>query len=388
MSVLSVERRDWIIGVLLAVLVVIGGLVQVVIGIHDNLFPNRGTVVPVVVMTAFAVAVGRRRPALGLACSWVLCGYQIVTGAPILVVQVGLAAVLFAAARSGAEATVLAGLLSVPMGALLAYLGLGTYSGFLVAALFGVCWLAGLMLRRSAVRVRDSLASQRVAEQDAATAQRESRQAREIAQLRAEQAQLARDVHDVVGHSLGVIVAQAESAQFLPDTDIGALRSSMANIARVARSSLQDVRGVLTASASGAEAGELHTLIETVRASGYAITVENLGTARALAPDLATVAYRTLQEMLTNAIRHGSRGAPARVELCWSTDELRIEVVNPVEPGAADSLGGSGRGLDGMRQRLESVGGRLEIRHDPAEAGASTASFVAAAAVPVRRMIL
>lgn len=77
----------------------------------------------------------------------------------------------------------------------------------------------------------------------------------------------------------------------------------------------------------------MHTLIETVRASGYAITVENLGTARALAPDLATVAYRTLQEMLTNAIRHGSRGAPARVELCWSTDELRIEVVNPVEPG-------------------------------------------------------
>ena len=119
----------------------------------------------------------------------------------------------------------------------------------LVAGAFGfavlaVPWLAGLALRFQ-VRAVESQVSQVAAEEDAARAQRETEQAREIAGLREEQARLARDVHDVVGHSLAVILAQAESAQYLPDDDPAALKKTMATIATSARSSLQDVRHVL-----------------------------------------------------------------------------------------------------------------------------------------------
>ena len=116
----------------------------------------------------------------------------------------------------------------------------------LVAGVFGfvtlaVPWLAGLALRFR-TRASESRVSQVAAEAQAGRAQQETEQAREIARLREEQSRLARDVHDVVGHSLAVILAQAESAQFLPDDDPAALKQTMATIATSARSSLQDVR--------------------------------------------------------------------------------------------------------------------------------------------------
>ena len=115
-------------------------------------------------------------------------------------------------------------------------------------AVLGVPWLAGLTLRFSD-RARQSQVSQVVAEQEAARAVHEAEQAREIARLREDQARLARDVHDVVGHSLAVILAQAESAQYLRDADTQKLKQTMENIATSARTSLQDVRQVLTRAA-------------------------------------------------------------------------------------------------------------------------------------------
>ena len=112
-------------------------------------------------------------------------------------------------------------------------------------AVLAVPWLAGLALRFQVRAAALARSRQVAAEDDAARARRETEQAREIAGLREEQARLARDVHDVVGHSLAVILAQAESAQYLPDDDPAALKQTMATIATSARSSLQDVRQVL-----------------------------------------------------------------------------------------------------------------------------------------------
>ena len=96
------------------------------------------------------------------------------------------------------------------------------------------------------------------------------------------------------------------------------------------------------------------------------------------------MAFRVLQEMLTNALKHGRRGAPVRVERHWE-GELRIEVQNVVEPSTEETQPlvatptGGGQGLDGMRRRLESVGGRLDVRRrdDPP-------TFTATAWLPVR----
>lgn len=385
MSVVRAVSREWTRAVSTALVVLLAGIAEALISIHYNEFPQRGTLVPAIVGTAVAIGLGRRWPGVAVGVLWVIAGFQLVTGAPILVVQAAAGVVVFATARWGGTVTAVAGAASVPVAGALAYFGLGAYGTLLVVALFGVCWLAGLAQRRSADRTAEALASQRAAEADAASAHRAGRQAMEIARLREEQARLARDVHDVVGHSLAVILAQAESAQFISDT--AALRASMANIADLARSSVQDVRQVLAATTpSDTGPGELLSLVEGVRAGGPEIVVDEIGTARTLAPELATVAYRVLQEMLTNAIRHGSRDFPIAVELQWAADTLRIQTTNTIaaEPSARPSSGG--HGLDGMRRRLESVGGRLDIRCQ-GSGNPDAATFHATAWVPASGLV-
>jgi signal transduction histidine kinase len=264
--------------------------------------------------------------------------------------------------------------------------------GMLVLAL---PWLAGLVVRATQ-RARRSQVQQVAAEEDAARAQREAGQAQEIARLRGEQARLARDVHDVVGHSLAVILAQAESAQYLPGDDPERLKQTMATIATSARSSLQDVRQVLTTTqAPVVQHGGLDRLLEGVRASGHEVLSTQVGHPQPLPPELDVVAYRVLQEMLTNAIKHGRRDTPVQVERHWE-GELRLEVRNVVAGGdltqplravddAQGPLGaqdpGPGQGVEGMRRRLEAVGGRLDVRRREEPTGPT---FTATAWVPLR----
>ncbi|WP_306356055.1 MULTISPECIES: sensor histidine kinase [unclassified Nocardia] len=379
-------RRDWIPAGTAALVVLIGGIVELWLSVRFDVFPNRGSVVPVVVATAAAVGLTRRWPAAALAVVWLTFAFQLAAGVPVLLVEMAWAAVIFGTAHWGGTATKVAGALSIPVFGTMA-VNSGVYVALLITTLFGGSWLAGLALRRYSDRATHSHAAQRTAEADAELAHQESVQAKQIARLREGQAQLARDVHDVVGHSLAVILAQAESAQFIADTD--ALRVSMAAIAKLARSSLQDVRQVLTSTEPpDAGPGELLTLVEGVRASGHEITFDEIGNARTLAPELATVAYRVLQEMLTNAMRHGSRATPVSVELHWTSEELRIATTNSRTPGDAAQTSADGRGLEGMRRRVEAVGGRLDIRPrgDQHTGEPNTPRFTVIARVPLRRL--
>lgn len=384
----------------------------------------------VVLGIATAVGLSRRAPGTAVGLVWLVCLLQLATGTPVLVVQISIAAVLFGAARWGSAVVVALSGLSIPLGAAAVVLfgasevydvlaGVVDYSSVVnsayrfgtswqvAAAVLGMLvlgspWLAGLVLRFVS-RAEQSRVSQVAAEEDAARAVQESEQAREIARLREEQARLARDVHDVVGHSLAVILAQAESAQYVQDADTERLKATMATIATSARTSLQDVRQVLTstqAASSSGRSGSLDSLVEGVRASGHEVVSTVVGRPQPLPPELETVAYRVLQEMLTNAIKHGRRDSPVTVERHWE-GELRLEVRNVVahqvaapvtEPasvqGADDATqpirawsATPGQGVDGMRRRLEAVGGRLDVRRRD-EAGGQT--FTATAWVPVR----
>jgi signal transduction histidine kinase len=366
----------------------------------------------VVLATAAAVGLSRHLPGLALTLVWVTCALQVVGGLPVLLVQLSIAVVAFGTARWGSATTVVASAVSIPAAAVLAALlflsenylygiddgslrqlvraaydmsgswqvGAAVIGGAVLAA----PWLAGLALRFM-VRARASEVSQVAAEEEAAQAVRESEQAREIARLREEQTRLARDVHDVVGHSLAVILAQAESAQYLSDVDTQKLKVTMENIATSARSSLQDVRQVLTPAdrAEAPRSAGLDELIAGVRASGHEVVSSEVGTVQPLPPDLEVVAFRVLQEMLTNAIRHGRRDEPVFVERHWPdgswVGELRIEVRNVVDTEASETP--PGQGLVGMRRRLESVGGRLDVRRRAATEGET---FTVTAWVPVR----
>uniref|UniRef100_UPI00202959FE sensor histidine kinase n=1 Tax=Actinotalea sp. C106 TaxID=2908644 RepID=UPI00202959FE len=356
----------------------------------------------------------RRAPTAALAVAWVTLMAQVAGDVPPLLTQASVALVAYGTARWGRHAVVVAGGLSLPL-AVLAGLGVlhsglylpaatGTVSqvavplGQVVHALevdavgvttvllattgllvIGLPWGAGVIVR-SLQRARRSQEMARAA------AAREAETA-EVALLRSQQAQLAADVHDVVGHSLAVILAQAESGQYLPDDDPARLKRTLSVIATSARASLVDVRDVLRvvhdpATGPGtAQAGDLDDLLAGARRSGHPVVLAETGRPRAMAPDVADVAYRVLQEMLTNALRHGRPGAPLQVDRAWG-DELQLAVTNhrpspeQTDPAPPEPAPGSGQGLPGMRRRLASIGGRLDV-------AASTTTWTTTAHLPV-----
>ncbi|MER7007812.1 histidine kinase [Dactylosporangium sp. NPDC000555] len=362
-----------------------------------------------------AVAVGlcRRAPGAALGLVWAMGLFHMALGTPIMLFEFTLTAVFFAGARWGSTATVVLSALSVPLTMVVAFaLHGGAILNRLVGSsrlddiigygsairlgvpLIGVLLVAGPwpagMVMRFLERASTSRESMLAAEEAAAGAWRETEHAREIAHLRDQQTRLARDVHDVVGHSLAVILAQAESGQYVEDT--AKLQKTLQTIATSARSSLQDVRQVLSstqhATTMPGDVGRFDGLIDGVRSSGHEILATELGTPHQLPRETEAVAYRVLQEMLTNAIKHGRRDQPIVVERHWPAaqpaggfaDTLRIEVSNMAEASPRTD-GDAGRGLDGMRRRLESIGGHLDVRRRDQPEGTT---FTVTAWVPAR----
>ncbi|MBX6751178.1 MAG: hypothetical protein IRY85_16175 [Micromonosporaceae bacterium] len=413
------SARRWLPAAAVAVAVVTAAMVELSQSYVFVRSPVAGPVFALCLGTAVGVA--RWAPELALAAAWGAGLLQVVGGVPVLLTEASLVFVLFAAARWGRlGAVVVAGLsaLLVPVIALV-WVGIaGINLGFgrevlrsvvgaatdgargvrlllLGLVMVTIPYLAGLTLR--------SLDRAQVAQKARTTAEREALQAQEIARLQEAQNRLARDVHDVVGHSLTVILAQAESAQYLDDPD--QLKRTMEIIAASARTSLRDVRQVLTPGAASGGTGGLDTLIESVRASGHPVQSTEFGVPRPLPPELDTVAYRVLQELLTNAIKHGRRDQPVVVERHWPARDdtggaLTIVVQNVVEdPGAGaggpgdggtdidgtDGAASGGQGLVGIRRRLESVGGRFEVQRRQETSGEV---FCAIAVVPVRQLLV
>ncbi len=386
-----------------------GGFDEYVPVPHGTLSPDREVALFVVVAVATGAAVGASRlaPGVALALVWMLAGIHVVVGLPILVTELAIAVVAFGTARWGSMAVVWLSALSIPAGATVAVVFLGPeirrvlssflhlsalqglretwqpFAAVIGAALLGVPWMAGTVLRVAA-RARTTVD---LASADVARAEADRAQARQIARLRDDQARLARDVHDVVGHSLAVILAQAESGQYLPDGDPAALKTTLANIATSARTSLQSVRQVLSATQEGVAAStpDLDSLVEGLRTSGHEVVSTQTGAPQPMPPESDLIAFRTLQEMATNAMKHGRRDRPITVERRWPDGTweatLRISVSNAAAAAqAADWT--AGLGLTGMRQRVESVGGRLDVdRHEVA----GEPRFTATAWIPVRR---
>lgn len=358
-----------------------------------------GSLLLIVVLMAVAAGLYRLEPAAALTLVWIACAFQVLQGLDVALVELAAALVSFGTARYGRPATLWLSGLSIPAGAGIALLyirghGTSTLAGledvvtpyaqvsmtsaFLIALfVLSAPWALGLVLRLTARLGR--------ARAEREQAQLEAVRSQEIASLRAEQARLARDVHDVVGHSLTVILAQADSAEFMGDADIGRIRAALSNISTSARRSLGDVRQVLSSTHDPLDGvpvptGGLDSLIDGVRSAGNDVRSVVDGTARPLPPELDVVAFRVLQEMLTNALKHGRRGKPIAVERQFGARDLRIEVRNVVADDE-DSAAIDGIGLPGMRRRLEAVDGRLDVRLDDAPGGAV---FTTTAWVPLR----
>jgi len=408
-----------------AVDVVLAALLAAVAWLFGGLRPTSPAETASLVLILAAVVVRRPWPwaawTLGLAGGLI----QVADGLGGLVALVGVVLVLYSVTAYGPRLMLLLTGLILPVAAVagsitllqrgtgverIAYallpgpipggtIGRGAVLYLAVLAPVAATYLAGLA-RRSVLKAQQAAVRESVAAAD-------SERAAQLAAVQGQRADLAREVHDVVGHSLAVIIAQADSVRF---RDMNAadgpeqVQATVAAIAATARDSLGEIREVLARLGqpepgrsepdeheSGQPAGDtLPELFARVRQAGVALTVRHEGEPSDAGPDERAVLVAVTREMLTNALRHGDRAAPVDVLLRWSGDGVLIRVRNREGngdgtglTGAAGSTGsGAGRGIPGMRARLSRVGGTLGTAREPLPDGGQ--DFVADAWVPGR----
>jgi signal transduction histidine kinase len=305
------------------------------------------------VVTALAVApmaLGATSLAASLALG--LAGYLVAAGLPR---RLSIRAVLAAAGVLGA-ALAFAGITngSAPV-------AVEAVEGFLPLA---AAWFIG-----------DSVAARRryaagLAEQAERERAAEAERARQ--EVREERVRIARELHDVVAHTLAVITVQAGVGRRLmakrPEEASTALES-IELIGRTAQDELRVVLGLLreeeTEAAALAPAPrlvDLKELVDTVRASGTPVELRTSGIDGQLSPALELTVYRVAQEALTNVVRHAP-GARAIVDVAVSVAQIRLEVSNGGPSGRSASarppIPGTGNGIVGMRERIGAFGGWL-----------------------------
>jgi signal transduction histidine kinase len=217
------------------------------------------------------------------------------------------------------------------------------------------------------------------------------RAADERAQRRASEERLAiaRDLHDVVAHSISVINVQATMALHLMDRQPERARESLTAIREVSGQALAELGTVLGALRGGTSDGgaadgraplapvpgiaRLDELTARARAAGFTVSLASEGQVRSLPAGVDGAAYRIVQESLTNAVRH-SGGTSASVLLRYGPDQLEIEVTDDGGGGHGDTGGqgdvrghhrGLGNGLSGMSERATALGGSFEAGPRP-----------------------
>jgi signal transduction histidine kinase len=197
---------------------------------------------------------------------------------------------------------------------------------------------------------------------DAAVEVRREQASRAVSE---ERLRLAQEVHDVAGHGFAVIAMQAGVALRVLEQDPVAARSALEGIRSASKEALGELRAEVEAlrrdaplrPASGV--ADLPELVDRIRASGLPVTIESIPVAAPLPVDVDRAAYRIVQESLTNVLRHAGAEATARVDILRDGVELRVEVTDTGTGGAIppDLVG---RGIDGMRNRAEELGGTLQ----------------------------
>jgi signal transduction histidine kinase len=190
---------------------------------------------------------------------------------------------------------------------------------------------------------------------------------------------IARELHDVVAHTMSVIAVRSGVARAVLDTRPEEAGEALAIIEETSRQALQEMRHLVGVLRQGedptpgpADLGpapglaDLPSLLEQVARAGVTVTLDQHGQPRALPPGIDLSAYRIIQEALTNVVRHAGVG-DAHLEIRYRPDDVEIAITNPVAGSAAPTNGDGGHGLVGMRERVALYGG--ELRAGPTAGG-------------------
>jgi len=244
------------------------------------------------------------------------------------------------------------------------------------AAFYAAAWILGALMRERRIA---TAALQARAEE----LQRE-REEKAVLAAEMERARIARELHDVLTHSVSVMVIQAQAAQ-AAGSDHERVSRALQRIEAVGHEGLVELRGLLRHVRPGGEPltrapqpglDRLDELVAEVRAAGVAVSLAREGTACAVPASVELSAYRIVQEALTNTMRH-TASPSATVVLRYLPGELALEVLDD-GPTEVRHASGQGQGLAGMRQRATLVGGNLVAENRP-EGG-----FRVAARLPLR----
>jgi signal transduction histidine kinase len=219
-------------------------------------------------------------------------------------------------------------------------------------------WLAGIAIRERSLQLkRERELAARVAVAD-------------------ERARIARELHDVIAHSVSVMVVQAGAARRLVDRRPDRAGEAMRQVEGSGRDALTELRRLLGVLAERPDEvglapqpglGQLDALVGRIDAAGVPVELRIVGTPRPLPAGLDLTAYRVVQEALTNVMKHAA-GARTEVLVEYGERDLRLAVVDgggivaaPGAPGAP----GAGRGLLGMQERVAAYGGDVEAGARP-----------------------
>lgn len=377
-----VRQRPWVVDVLLASVLTAAGLAQLWSGGADpELALARWAVAPLAVLPPAALLLRRHRPLLVVAVVASCLVVQALAVAPAaLLAQVASALVaVYSVAAHGSLAVSLLGFAVGCAGPLtLAVTSDDSPAGTASIAVFaGVPWVAGRTVRR----VREYAAALERTTQ--ALAEERERTAR-LAVVETRQ-HIARELHDVLAHGVGLMTVQAGGARRLVDRDPSRVRAALEVIEETGREAMSELRLLLQGLDPHDEPngpaptldGALRRLRETATA-GPPVEVTENGIPAPRSPGLDLALCRIVQESVANAVRH-SPGAPLVVEVEHTADAVALRVHNgrPTAETPSDG-GGGGRGLMGMRERAVLYGGRLSA--GPTADG----GFLVEAQVPVR----
>jgi signal transduction histidine kinase len=248
---------------------------------------------------------------------------------------------------------------------------------FWTTLILSLAWMFGVALGTRTEQARELRARVEAVERE-----------RSIAAERAtaeERARIARELHDVVAHSVSVMVVQASGVRRLLKEEQHREREALMSVEQIGRQALTEMRRMLGVMRTGEEQPaalapqpglqHLDRLIAQVEEAGLPVTLHVEGTRPELAPGVDLSAYRIVQEGLTNALKH-AKGAHAEVTVRYDESEVQLEIADD-GPGL-NGADGMGHGLVGMRERVALYGGTLEA--GPRDGGRG---FVLRAKLPV-----
>ncbi|HEY0498377.1 MAG TPA: sensor histidine kinase [Kutzneria sp.] len=327
---------------------------------------------PDVFAYAFAVGLGalmlvrRSFPVLALAATVVGFFAYYAAGYPSIGLAVPVAAALYSAAEAGrTRAAVIASVVVLTLSS--AY---RVSQGQNLAYLFGyefatsVALIAAVILLGDGVRTRRLLREEMRLRAESAEIERQQEAAR---QVELERMHIARDLHDVIAHTVSVISLHSNVADEALDDDLPAARAALGRIREASGDTMRELRasiGLLRGAdgQSTQPTNGLARLDQLAKSTGLPVTITIQGTETPLPAVVDTTAYRIVQESLTNVLRHAN-ATRAEVLIRYGGDHIDVDITDD-GTGSADH-NSDGHGLVGMRERAALLGGAVSAGERP-----------------------